>query len=98
MGNAVMNDETDSKGMYEFFWSHALISDEAIEGIRRFCNFSLLGYSRSPRCQQALELVGGIFGQSINLYNIYGPPCASGNLTAVPRRASVSGFPHSRSF
>ncbi|CAA7405911.1 unnamed protein product [Spirodela intermedia] len=94
MGNAVMNDETDFKGMYEFFWSHALISDEAIEGIRMFCNFSLLdlGYSRSPDCQQALELVDGIFGQSLDLYDIYGPPCTSGSLTAIPRRASVNEF------
>ncbi|CAA6668970.1 unnamed protein product [Spirodela intermedia] len=94
MGNAVMNDETDFKGMYEFFWSHALISDEAIEGIRTFCNFSLLdlGYSRSPDCQQALELVDGIFGQSLDLYDIYGPPCTSGSLTAIPRRASVNEF------
>ncbi|XP_078170712.1 serine carboxypeptidase II-3-like [Carex rostrata] len=33
IGNAVINDDTDISGMFDFLWTHALISDEAINAI-----------------------------------------------------------------
>ncbi|KAG6487787.1 hypothetical protein ZIOFF_056394 [Zingiber officinale] len=40
IGNTVINKETDSKGTFDYFWTHALIVDETIRAIHKFCNFS----------------------------------------------------------
>ncbi|KAL2514582.1 Serine carboxypeptidase-like 40 [Forsythia ovata] len=40
IGNAVINDDTDTKGMYDYFESHALISEETLNKIKKYCNFS----------------------------------------------------------
>nr|CAD1833637.1 unnamed protein product [Ananas comosus var. bracteatus] len=74
MGNAVINDETDTRGMYDYFWTHALISDEAIGAIHKSCNFSADSGDQSQRCLQALESIQ--FG-NLDIYNIYAPLCLS---------------------
>ncbi|KAE9588762.1 putative carboxypeptidase D [Lupinus albus] len=40
IGNAVINDETDNRGMFDYLDSHAIISDQAAHDINTFCNFS----------------------------------------------------------
>ncbi|GBF89345.1 serine carboxypeptidase-like [Raphidocelis subcapitata] len=43
VGNAWTDAETDNKGTLDFWYSHALISAEAHEGIHKHCNFSNIG-------------------------------------------------------
>ena len=38
IGNAVINDDTDNSGMFDFLWTHAIISDEAINAIHNNSN------------------------------------------------------------
>ncbi|KAK6143182.1 hypothetical protein DH2020_023530 [Rehmannia glutinosa] len=53
IGNAVINDETDMKGMYEYFGSHALISDDNAEQIMKYCDFSPNATKQSDKCNEA---------------------------------------------
>ncbi|KAA8550107.1 hypothetical protein F0562_001791 [Nyssa sinensis] len=72
IGNAVINDDTDTKGLFDFFWTHALNSDETHEGINAFCDF--LNETSSAQCdsmgEKSFEELGNING-----YNIYAPLC-----------------------
>nr|CAD1833575.1 unnamed protein product [Ananas comosus var. bracteatus] len=88
MGNAVINDETDTRGMYDYFWTHALISDEAIGAIHKSCNFSADSGDQSQRCLQALE---SIQLGNLDIYNIYAPLCLSPGIanSQHPKRPSV---------
>ncbi|CAK7330954.1 unnamed protein product [Dovyalis caffra] len=89
IGNAVINDETDNKGMYDFFGSHALISAENLRRIQHYCNFS--NASISNECQAAMGKADTDV-EDIDIYNIYGPLCFNGNLTSKPKKASLVDF------
>ncbi|XP_073129232.1 serine carboxypeptidase-like 40 [Henckelia pumila] len=89
IGNAVINDETDSKGMYEFFASHALISDQSFNDIMKYCDFSPNSSGDSEECSQALEEADGNVG-NIDIYNIYAPLCHNSSLTQKPKKTSVT--------
>ena len=39
IGNAWIDDNTSIMGMFDYFWTHALNSDETNEGIHQYCNF-----------------------------------------------------------
>lgn len=87
IGNAVINDDTDNSGMYDFFWTHALISDETINAIHKNCNFSL--DSSGSTCSSALESADSVFG-NLDIYNIYAPLCTASGTTSPPKTPSVS--------
>ncbi|XP_058077425.1 serine carboxypeptidase II-3-like [Magnolia sinica] len=90
IGNAVIHDPTDNCGMYDYFWTHALISDEAINDIHKYCNFSpnANASSQPQQCDNASEEVDNGIGP-INIYDIYAPLCFSSNLTIKPKKATV---------
>lgn len=88
IGNAVINDPTDNKGMYDFFWTHAFTSDQNHQAIKRNCDFTFSGGTGSDACQAALSEASTVF-YDVDIYNIYGPLCFDGNLTRVPRTTSV---------
>ncbi|KAK3025249.1 hypothetical protein RJ639_044597 [Escallonia herrerae] len=72
IGNAIIDDETTTMGKVDYYWSHALISDELYRGIISNCNYS------SPS-----EICRAYFGQlritlgNIYRYDIYAPLCSS---------------------
>ncbi|KAG6418684.1 hypothetical protein SASPL_120888 [Salvia splendens] len=89
IGNAVINDETDTIGMYEYFGSHALVSDETTKQIMTYCDFSPNVTTQPDKCNEAAEEADKNINV-IDIYNIYAPFCWNPNLTQTPRRASVS--------
>lgn len=89
IGNAVINDDTDSKGMYAYFASHALISDETWYKIQKYCNFSSESSEDSDECTDATNEADTIV-DSIDIYNIYAPLCSNTSITDKPKKASVS--------
>ena len=91
IGNAVINDETDLKGMYDFFWSHAIISDQVKNDIFGNCNFSPSAATQSDKCHAAANQVEEDI-QYLDVYNIYAPVCLSSNLTVRPKKLTVSHF------
>ncbi|XP_015071486.1 serine carboxypeptidase-like 40 [Solanum pennellii] len=74
IGNAVINFETDEKGMYEYHASHGLISDEIFEQIDRYCNFSDKALPQPHQCDNAIDIAIANT-DPIDLYNIYAPLC-----------------------
>ncbi|KAJ0039298.1 hypothetical protein Pint_23884 [Pistacia integerrima] len=91
IGNAVINDETDVRGMYEYFKNHALISYEVADQIQKSCDFSSNASNQSDDCDAATQVVNqNIY--YLDIYNIYAPLCVHSNLTAHPKRASIMNF------
>ena len=89
IGNAVINDETDELGMYQYFGSHALVSQKTVRQIEKHCDFSPGVNSRSKQCIEAYsEAYKNI--HSLDIYNIYAPLCFNSNLTVKPKKITVS--------
>uniref|UniRef100_A0A803KRD9 Carboxypeptidase n=1 Tax=Chenopodium quinoa TaxID=63459 RepID=A0A803KRD9_CHEQI len=72
IGNAWIDDATNSEGMYDYLWSHALFSDETHAKIKQLCNFSET--STSDECDTYSSLAWEEAG-NIDIYNIYAPVC-----------------------
>ncbi|KAK4372052.1 hypothetical protein RND71_007436 [Anisodus tanguticus] len=89
IGNAVINDWTDTLGNWEYFASHALISDENFLDIKKYC-FSDYNYSKS-KCDRVVELANNNT-DNLDIYNIYFPLCHDGNLTKYPKTPSPLQF------
>ncbi|CAL0310296.1 unnamed protein product [Lupinus luteus] len=85
IGNAVINDETDSLGMTDYLASHAIISDHAAHDIKTFCNFS--SDDNPIQCQTARDEYHRDIS-FIDIYNIYAPLCNNPNLTTFPKKSS----------
>ncbi|KAJ6839972.1 serine carboxypeptidase-like 34 [Iris pallida] len=90
VGNAVMNDETDQKGMVDYAWDHAVISDEVYDDIRRSCDFSK--EEAGSACDMALDEYFAVYS-IIDMYSLYAPVCVESNSTSYSSRRSrmVSG-------
>lgn len=86
IGNAVINEETDSDGLYDYLASHAIISDKAAY-LNKACQSSSSKIQESV-CDAAGDEVGDDI-EYIDLYNIYAPLCKNANLTSLPKRNSV---------
>ncbi|GJT02854.1 serine carboxypeptidase-like protein 40 [Tanacetum coccineum] len=87
IGNAVINDEMDNLGMYQYFGSHALVSDETSAQIRQYCDFSPNATNQSAECKKATNDVERNLDK-IDIYNIYAPICLKPNLTSSPKPTS----------
>ncbi|KAK7847248.1 serine carboxypeptidase-like 35, partial [Quercus suber] len=76
--NAVINDATDLSGMFEYSWSHAIISDKLYNDIVKECDFRSDNQTRN--C--GIHIRGFLEAYSaIDIYNIYAPIC----LTSLSR-------------
>lgn len=90
IGNAVINDETDTKGMYDYLASHAIISDKTAIDINNYCNFAPnVTTDQRKECSDATDAAAKAT-YYVNIYNIYAPSCLSTNLAAKPKETSVS--------
>ncbi|KAJ7966655.1 Carboxypeptidase [Quillaja saponaria] len=74
IGNAWIDDNMGTKGMYDYFWAHALNSDETNAGINKNCDFVTGNFSNA--CYQYQSQGDEELGQ-LDIYNIYGPVCNS---------------------
>ncbi|XP_073117390.1 serine carboxypeptidase II-3 [Elaeis guineensis] len=91
IGNGVINDETDEKGMFDYFWTHALISDETIDAIHKYCNFSPNASNEPKQCVQTVENAYELV-TTLDIYNIYAPLCTSQGVTPSPKTYSIENF------
>lgn len=81
-GNGVIDDETATSGSYDFYWTHALISDEIHEGIVSNCNFSA-ETSTTEACNKYTGQADSSQG-NIYTYNIYSQLCNSSAYFSLP--------------
>ncbi|XWS32493.1 hypothetical protein CRYUN_Cryun23aG0163200 [Craigia yunnanensis] len=92
IGNAVINDETDVKGMYDYFESHALISEETAYRIHKYCNFASENNSESSSECNAATDEADRDTYYVDIYDIYAPLCHNSSLTVRPKEPSVMNF------
>lgn len=89
MGNAYIDFETQNQGIYDYFWTHALISDEIHDGITLNCNFSS-GSTISDSCNNYTDQADVLTFGEIFIYDIYASFCSSSYMAP-----QVSFFPFS---
>ncbi|CAL9217745.1 unnamed protein product [Arabidopsis halleri] len=74
IGNPLLKLDRDIPGIYEFFWSHGMISDELGLTIMNQCDFedySFTGsHNISKSCEAAVSQAGTIITQYINYYDV----------------------------
>ncbi|XP_039173920.1 serine carboxypeptidase-like 40 [Eucalyptus grandis] len=88
IGNAAINYETDERGMYEYFATHTLISQETWYAIQKYCDF-LPNVTQVSQCKSAkLDAENEVFPH-IDIYDIYAPRCLSFNLTSRPKKTNI---------
>ncbi|KAK4401624.1 Serine carboxypeptidase II-3 [Sesamum angolense] len=85
IGNAEIDFEDELSGMYDYYWTHALISDEHHKAILSNCNFSSSA-SVSAVCNSVLDQADAALG-TVYYYDIYAPLCNSSS-----NSPAVSGF------
>ncbi|KAF6151054.1 hypothetical protein GIB67_042389 [Kingdonia uniflora] len=90
IGNACLNWVTDDLGVYDYLWTHAIISDEAINNIHKYCKYPIIG-DEPDRCSDGLDEVDNNT-KSMDTYNIYAPLCLDKNLTDTPKETSIFNF------
>ncbi|KAG7025626.1 Serine carboxypeptidase-like 34, partial [Cucurbita argyrosperma subsp. argyrosperma] len=78
IGNALLDDETDQRGMIDFAWNHAIISDQLYGQIRNNCDFRSM--VPSAACQPYLNAYFWVYS-IVNMYSLYSPVCVRTNLS-----------------
>ncbi|XP_030446821.1 serine carboxypeptidase-like 35 [Syzygium oleosum] len=90
IGNAVINDPTDTQGLIDYAWSHAIISDQLHDGIFKECDFSSSNMTVTLLCSSLFRDFLVAYSD-IDIYSIYTPVCdlpdwsAAQRLTITPR-------------
>ncbi|XP_062107912.1 serine carboxypeptidase-like 34 [Humulus lupulus] len=84
VGNGLMDDETDQKGMIEYAWNHAVISDRLYDGIKKKCNFSDPDSQDDDnnKCSILLNKYFDVY-KIIDMYSLYSPKCVVNNTTTT---------------
>ncbi|KAK1664671.1 hypothetical protein QYE76_052830 [Lolium multiflorum] len=72
VGNPITDDYYDSKGLAEYAWSHAVVSDELYDQIKKVCDFRASNWTDD--CDKAMSTIFRQYHE-IDIYNIYAPKC-----------------------
>lgn len=80
MGNPETDDFYDSRGLLEYAWSHAVISNQVYDQASIACDFKHLDWPVD--CQKAMNLVFKEY-KKIDIYNIYAPTCLKNKTSAL---------------
>ncbi|KAH9321515.1 hypothetical protein KI387_016154, partial [Taxus chinensis] len=92
VGNAVTDDFHDQVGIFEYMWSHGMISDNSYRMLNIFCDFSSLVHS-SHLCEIATNYADAEMGK-IDPYSIYTPPCSNGTGTSGKQHRKRNPWRH----
>ncbi|KAL2939077.1 Serine carboxypeptidase-like 34 [Bienertia sinuspersici] len=72
IGNPLLDDDTDQRGMVEYAWDHAVISDRVYNDLKKHCNFSKKNLTKD--CNNALTQYFAEYIR-IDIYSLYSPIC-----------------------
>lgn len=74
IGNPLLNPHRDSPAVYEYFWSHGLISDEIGLTVKRDCDFEDFTldspHNASAACNDAVDKADEVVGDYIDNYDV----------------------------
>ncbi|PIA46403.1 hypothetical protein AQUCO_01500145v1, partial [Aquilegia coerulea] len=87
IGNALINDYTDTLGQFDFFWTHALNSDETNMAIHKHCDSDI----ETDDCYTAIDQGYLEFGD-VHIYDIYAPLCHDSEISSKGSTGSVYEF------
>ncbi|XP_021847427.1 serine carboxypeptidase-like 31 isoform X2 [Spinacia oleracea] len=74
MGNPETSDPDDWRGLVDYAWSHAVVSDETHKIIRDSCDFNSDNTWNNPDCSQAVDEVLKQY-KEIDIYSLYTAVC-----------------------
>ncbi|KAI3988031.1 hypothetical protein MKX01_011820 [Papaver californicum] len=80
VGNPETDDFYDSRGLLEYAWSHAVVSNQVYDQASNACDFKHLDWTVD--CQKAMNLVFQEY-KKIDIYNIYAPTCLKNKTSAL---------------
>ena len=80
MGNPETNDYYDYKGLLEYAWSHAVISDQLYNKAKNECDFTNSNWSKE--CNDDMNIVFNAY-KEIDIYNVYAPTCLINNTESL---------------
>ncbi|KAJ1418675.1 Serine carboxypeptidase, histidine active site [Sesbania bispinosa] len=88
VGNPETEDYYDYKGLLEYAWSHAVISDQQYDKAKQVCDFKQMEWSNE--CNQAMNEVFQDYSE-IDIYNIYAPSCHLNSTSSVALDSESNG-------
>lgn len=74
MGNPETSDPDDWRGLVDYAWSHAVVSDETHKIIRETCDFNSDNTWSNPNCSQGVDEVLKQY-KEIDIYSLYTSVC-----------------------
>lgn len=89
IGNGWIDDKYCNKGMYDYFWTHGLNSDETRKGIEKHCDFKTSNFT--IECVKYTNRADTEMG-NIDIYNIYAPLCNSTESSATNSVSCMLNF------
>ncbi|XP_021811396.1 serine carboxypeptidase-like 35 [Prunus avium] len=92
IGNAVINGPTDSRGMFDYAWSHAIISDQLYYNLVKECDFENEN-NQTEHCNDHMRAFLQAFSD-IDIYGIYAPVClsSSSSSSSNPNKVKASTY------
>ncbi|KAJ8448051.1 hypothetical protein Cgig2_028927 [Carnegiea gigantea] len=98
MGNPETSDPDDLRGMVDYAWSHAVVSDETYNIIKEKCDFNSSDVYSNPDCKQGLDDMLTQYNE-IDIYSLYTSVCdanstSSGSINSMLKTSPkmVSGW------
>jgi serine carboxypeptidase-like clade 2 len=82
IGNAALDDETDMKGMIDYAWHHALISDRQYQELKIRCDLK-----QSGECFFAINEFYAAYNDIIDMYSLYTSRCVR---TSISRSSTTN--------
>ncbi|TQD90408.1 hypothetical protein C1H46_024045 [Malus baccata] len=93
IGNAVINGPTDNSGMFDYAWSHAIISDTLYDNLVKKCDV-VHDDNQTEECNDHIRAFLQNYSQ-IDIYGIYAPLCLtdpSPSTTTSPKTTRINNF------
>ncbi|KAL5986961.1 hypothetical protein ACLOJK_015296 [Asimina triloba] len=81
VGNPETSDGEDWEGLVDYAWSHAVVSDETHQIIKRSCNFHSNSTWDNEDCRNAVDEVFNQY-KGIDMYSLYTSPCSTDSSTS----------------
>ncbi|KAJ4782397.1 Carboxypeptidase [Rhynchospora pubera] len=91
VGNGLIDDNNDYKGMFEYWWNHGLISDTTYQRLQTACALNSFE-NPSPACNDAQNEAYDEQG-NIDWYSLYTPTCKKISTKLATRRQYRAGHP-----
>ncbi|THG20018.1 hypothetical protein TEA_008552 [Camellia sinensis var. sinensis] len=89
VGNALLDDETDQKGMIDYAWDHAVISDRLYADVKSKCNFSDPNLPND--CHNSLNKYFDVY-KIIDMYSLYSPTCVNSTSSTTRKLPTIQGI------